>query len=193
MTDSIPAPVRTLEDREIPSPGTWILDPAHTSAQFVARHLMVTKVRGTFHQLEGSIEVGSRPKDSRVEVAIVADSIDTGVEDRDAHLRSPDFLDVESHPTITFVGTEVTPAEEGRWKVAGDLTIRGTTRPVTLEVQFLGVFTDPYGNAKAAFSATTEIDREDWGLSWNVPLEGGGWLVSKKISIEIEAQAALQD
>lgn len=181
--------VRTLDDRQVPAPGTWVLDPAHTSVEFVARHLVVTRVRGTFHRLEGSIEVAERPEDSRVEVTIHADSLDTRVGDRDAHLRSPDFLDVEQHPTIEFRSTGIRPTGE-RWEVEGDLTIRGTTRPVILGVEFLGVFTDPFGNDKAAFTATTEIDREDWGLTWNVPLEGGGWLVSKSVQIEIEAQAA---
>jgi polyisoprenoid-binding protein YceI len=172
----------------LPETGTWNLDPTHTVVGFMARHLMVTKVRGTFKTFSGTITVGDTPETSSVHVSIDAASIDSGTADRDNHLRSPDFLDVESFPTLTFKSTAVRANGDG-YLVDGDLTIRDTTKPVTLEMTFDGTATDPWGNTKAAFTATTSINREDWGLTWNVPLEKGGVLVSKDIKIEIEAQA----
>lgn len=173
----------------LPETGTWNLDPTHTVVGFMAKHLMVTKVRGSFKAFSGSIQIGSSPEESSVSVSIDASSIDTGTADRDGHLRSGDFLDVENHPTIEFRSTAVRQAGSD-YQVDGELTIRGVTKPVTLDMTFDGVATDPWGNSKAAFTATTSINREDWGLTWNVPLETGGLLVSKEIKIEIEAQAA---
>lgn len=173
----------------LPQTGTWTIDPAHTVVGFMARHLMVTKVRGSFKTFSGAITVGETPEVSSVEVSIDAASIDTGTADRDNHLRSADFLDVETFPALTFTSTAVRQNGSG-YSVDGDLTIRDTTKPATLEMAFDGTATDPWGNAKAAFTATTSINREDWGLTWNVPLETGGLLVSKDIKIEIEVQAA---
>lgn len=173
----------------LPAPGVWELDPAHTTVGFVARHLMVTKVRGRFTGVSGSITVAERPEDSCVEVTIDAASVDTREEARDNHLRSPDFLDVEHYPTITFRSTGVRHLGGNRWAVDGELTIRGVTRPVTLDVTYEGAVRDPWGGERIGFSATTEIDRDDWGVSWNVPLEAGGLLVGKKVKIEIEAEA----
>ncbi len=172
-----------------PEPGTWAIDPAHTVVGFNARHLMVAKVRGSFTTFDGTIHIDDDPAASSVEVTIDAASIDTGVADRDAHLRSPDFLDVENHPTIEFRSTAVRADGDG-YQVHGDLTIRGTTRPVTLDMEYLGLARDPWGNDKAMFTATTKIDREDWGLSWNQALETGGLLVGKQVTIELEVQAA---
>lgn len=180
---------RTIDGREVPAPGKWEFDPAHTIVGFSARHLVVTRVRGRFTEFTGSIHVAEQPEDSSVEVEISTASINTEVPDRDAHLRSPDFLDVENHPTITFRSTSIRPEGES-WIVTGDLTILEETHPVDLTMNFLGVVTDPWGNAKAAFTAEGELVREDWGVTWNVPLEGGGLLVSKKIQLEIEAQAS---
>jgi polyisoprenoid-binding protein YceI len=173
----------------LPEAGTWSFDPSHTSIGFVAKHLMVAKVRGTFASSAGSITVGDTPESSSVEVSIDAASLDTGTADRDNHLRSPDFLDVENYPTITFRSTGVRSLGGDEFAIDGDLTIKDVTKPVTLAVTFDGVATDPWGNRKAGFTASTTIQREDWGLTWNVPLEQGGWLVGKDVNIEIAAEA----
>jgi polyisoprenoid-binding protein YceI len=188
MTDS-PTTIREVEGRRAPAAGTWTIDATHTTVEFVARHLMVSKVRGAFRTFTGSFTVGDDPADSKLEVSVDMASVESGTADRDNHLRSADFFDIEQFPTMTFVSTSVEPAGSD-WKVTGDLTIRDVTRPLTLDVEFLGVMADPWGNAKAVFSARGEIDREDFGLTWNVPLETGGFLVSKTVHIEIEAQAA---
>jgi polyisoprenoid-binding protein YceI len=150
---------------------------------------MVTKVRGNFGSYSGNISIAEPIENSSVEVSIEAASVSTGAEDRDNHLRSADFFDVESHPTITFRSTAVRRTGSD-FEVDGELTIVGVTKPVTLDVEFDGEATDPWGNNKAGFTASTTIDRETWGLTWNAPLEAGGVLVSKEIKIEIEAQAA---
>lgn len=173
----------------MPDTGTWALDPAHTTVGFKARHLVAAKVRGSFKTFSGAIHIGDSPEDSSVEVSIDAGSIDTGVEDRDGHLRSPDFLHIEEYPTLEFESTAVRSAGSG-YEVDGDLTIRGTTNPVTLGLEYHGLVTDPWGNSKALFTAHTKIDREAWGLVWNAPLEAGGWLVGKTVDIELEVQAA---
>lgn len=172
----------------LPETGTWTIDPAHTAVGFSARHLVAARVRGSFKSFSGVIEMGDQPEDSSVSVSIDAASIDTGVEDRDAHLRSEDFLDVDNYPTLDFVSNAVRPVAGG-YEVDGNLTIRGTTRPVTLDMVYSGVMQDPWGNEKAIFSATTKINREVFGLTWNAPLEAGGWLVGKDVEIEIEVQA----
>ena len=190
MSQDTIALTRVVEDRQVPAAGTWTIDPTHTQAEFVARHLMVTKVRGGFQDIAGTIVVADDPAQSVVEVTIPVATVSTGTADRDAHLTSPDFFDVEQFPTISFSSTSVEP-NGSSWKLTGDLTIRDVTKPVTIDFEFLGISSDPWGNAKAAFSASTEVEREEWGLSWNVPLEGGGVLVSKTIKLEIEAQASL--
>ncbi len=174
----------------LPQTGTWAIDAAHTTVGFSVKHLMTARVRGTFDELEGTIRMGDTPEQSSVEVTIDAASIGTGAADRDAHLRSPDFLDVESYPTIRFASTEVRSGEGTRYEVDGDLTIKDVTHPVTLELTYGGLVTDPWGNDKAIFSASTTIDRERWGLTWNQALEAGGWLVGKNVDIELEVQAA---
>lgn len=174
-----------------PAPGVWKFDPTHSTLTITARHLMVTKVRGTFEDIDANIVVAEDPADSSVEVIAKAGSVSTGVADRDAHLRSPDFLDAETYPEITFRSTEVVPDGSG-WKLTGDLTIRDVTRPVVFDLSFDGSAQDPYGNTKAAFTATGEIDREEWGLTWNVPLESGGVLVSRTFGIEFDVQATLE-
>lgn len=167
--------------------GTWILDPDHTKIGFVAKHLMVSKVRGHFDEFDSNIEVAENLTDTKVEVSLDAASITTGAADRDGHLRSGDFLDVENYPKLTFTSTDI--RQEGDiWKVTGDLTIRGETRPITLDVEYEGTATDPWGNEHVGFNASAKLVREDWGLTWNVPLEGGGWLVSKEVDLEIEGQ-----
>ena len=169
------------------STGTWTIDPTHTVLGFVARHLMVTKVRGSFTDVAGTVVVAENLADSTAEVTIKTASVQSGTADRDAHLRSGDFFDVENYPEITFRSTSF----DGETLV-GDLTIKGITKPVTLDVEFGGVATDPWGNEKAAFEATGEIDRTDWGLTWNANLEKGGVLVSEKIKLALDVQLAKQ-
>ena len=173
----------------LPATGTWAIDPTHTTVGFSARHLMAAKVRGSFKAFSGSIDISDSPESSSVSVSIDAASIDTGVEDRDNHLRSPDFLDVDNFGSLEFASTAVR-AVGGGYEVDGNLTIRDKTVPVQLDMEYAGVMTDPWGNEKAIFSASTKINREDFGLTWNAPLEAGGWLVGKDVQIEIEVQAA---
>jgi polyisoprenoid-binding protein YceI len=180
---------RVVDDRTVPAAGRWAVDTHHSNVEFVARHLMVTKVRGRFADYDATIEIAEQPEDSRVDVTINAASISTGDEGRDGHLVSADFLDVEQYPTLTFHSTAVRPTGESNWRVDGDLTLHGVTRPTVLDVEVGGVASDPWGNTKAFFSASTELDREDFGLTWNQPLAGGGVLVGKKVKIELEIQA----
>lgn len=169
--------------------GVWTLDKAHTKVGFVAKHLMVTKVRGHFDSYESTVEIADDLTDSKIEVTFDASSITTGAEDRDQHLRSEDFLDVENHPSIKFVSTDIERGDDSKeWKVTGDLTILDVTRPVTLEATYEGAAIDPWGNTHIGFGAQTTIKREDWGLNWNAALEGGGWLVSKDVVLDIEGQ-----
>jgi polyisoprenoid-binding protein YceI len=181
MHDSIPGYVA----------GTWDLDPVHSHIGFMARHLMVSKVRGRFGQFDVQIVTADNPVDSSVTVSIDAASVDTGNEQRDDDLRSERFLDAVQHPLITFRSTGVTAAGGDKYKVAGDLTIKGVTKPVTLDVEAGGFGPDPFGGTRAGFSATTEIDRTDFGVSFNAPVPGGV-MVSEKIQIEIEAEAVLR-
>lgn len=179
---------REVDGRTVPTPGTWVFEPTHTKIEAVARHLMVTRVRGHFIDYEGSIEIAEDPTESTVELTFETKSIATGVDDRDNHLRSADFMDADNYPTITFTSTSVEPADGDTWALTGDLTIRGMTKPIAIQVTFLGVVADPFGQHKAAFSGSGEFDRRQYGLTWNVPLDGGGLLVSEKFRLEIEAQ-----
>ncbi|MBV8517504.1 MAG: YceI family protein [Acidobacteria bacterium] len=175
---------------------TWQIDPAHSSVEFAVKHMMFTTVRGRFKDVKGTIEVDeSNPDNSRVNVELTANSIDTGSPDRDAHLRSADFLDVEKHPTLTFVSKRVEGAakQEGdRFRVIGDLTIRGTTMEVTLDCVYEGTGKDPWGGTRAGSRASARIDRREWGLKWNQALETGGVLVANEVRIEVEVQAVKQ-
>jgi polyisoprenoid-binding protein YceI len=183
---------RTFNGIEVPEPGVYVFDPAHTVVGAVARHLMVTKVRGHFTKVTGSVTIAEDPLQSSVEVYIDAASIDTGQEQRDGHLRSPDFLDVETYPQLTFKSTGIVKQDGSDLVVAGDLTIRGVTRPIELPVEFLGVSTSPWGTEVMGFSAAIELDREDFGMTWNQALETGGVLVSKKLKVELEVEAIRQ-
>jgi polyisoprenoid-binding protein YceI len=168
----------------------WQLDTAHTSVGFIARHMGLSKVRGTFRTVSGEIE--GDPDDvtsARARIEVDLSSIDTGNPDRDAHLKSADFFDAEKHPTMTFVTKGVEPAGE-IYKVRGDLTIKGETREVELDYEHGGESKDPYGNRKVGGSLTGTIKRSEWGLTWNVPLDTGGWLVSDNVKLEIDFQAA---
>lgn len=175
----------------------WTIDPAHTLVEVSAKHMMITNVKGRFPGVSGTIVADEEhPDRSRVEVAIDAASIDTGNEQRDEHLRSADFLDVAEHPQITFRSTSVDRAysEPGdEFQVTGELTIRGRTHPVTLDVTYEGAGADPWGGERASFSARTRIDRRDWGLTWNQALEAGGILVGNELRISLEVQATRDD
>ena len=167
---------------------TWKIDPAHTQAEFSVKHLMIATVRGHFGNVNGTVTIeNDDPTTAKIDVSIDATSLDTRDEKRDAHLRSPDFFNVEKYPTITFKSTKVERSGDD-FRVTGDLTIAGVTRPVTLQVEEGGRARDPWGNEKAGFSATTKIKRSEFGLTWNVALEAGGVLVGDDIKISIEAQ-----
>jgi polyisoprenoid-binding protein YceI len=184
----------TLETtRETTAQSTWTIDPAHTLVEFSAKHLMITTVRGGFSEVAGTIVVNeANPSQSSVEVDIAAASIDTRVDQRDAHLRSADFLHVENFPKITFRSRRIEGApdvEGNRFRIVGDLTIRGTTREVALDVTYDGRREDPWGGERIGFSADTRIDRRDFGLTWNQALEAGGVVVGNDIRIHLEVQA----
>jgi polyisoprenoid-binding protein YceI len=188
---SIELTTETNTRTEAPAVGTYQLDPAHSDFRIIARHLMVSKVTGTFGELSGTIEVAENPAESTVEVVAQAATIETGTADRDGHLRSADFLDAETYPEITFKSTNLERSGK-EWKLTGDLTIRDITKPASFDLSYEGTAVDPFGNQKAVFTATGQIDREAWGLTWNVPLEGGGVLVSRQFKVEFDIQAVLQ-
>jgi polyisoprenoid-binding protein YceI len=192
MTSSIEAVTRDWEGLTIPTAGTYLLDAAHKRVGFVARHMMVAKVRGEFAEATATITVAEDPTQSSVTATIQAASINTAQADRDAHLRSPEFLDVEQFPTLEFRSTGVKSRDGNEFVLTGELTIKGVTRTVDLDVEFEGVGRSPFGQDIFGFSASTEIDREEFGLTWNVALETGGVLVGKKIKIEIVGEAVRQ-
>ena len=170
--------------------GSYALDPAHTRIGFVARHAMVTKVRGAFGTFEGRAEVdGADLSRSTVVLTIEAASIDTGNEQRDGHLRSNDFLAMDQFPQITFTSTAVRPTGPEALEITGDLTVRGVTRPVTVPFTFEGAAVDPFGNARIGFEGATTISRQDFGITWNAPLEAGGVLVSDKVTLQFDVSA----
>ncbi|GAA3954900.1 YceI family protein [Actinomadura viridis] len=167
--------------------GTWNIDPAHSEVTFVIRHLM-SKVRGSFTEFSGTVQIAEDLAASTATAEISMASIDTRHADRDAHVRTSDVLDVENHPTMTFATTGVR-SEGGDHYLDGDLTIKGVTRPVTLEVEFNGIGEDPWGGTRAGFSASTTINRKDWGIEFNIPLAGDKALLSDKVDIQLEVQA----
>ena len=170
--------------------GEYTIDAAHSRLGFVARHAMVTKVRGGFNDFAGSLYVDADdPTRSRARVEIQATSIDSRNPDRDAHLRSNDFLAMDEYPTITFESTAITPVDDETFRVDGDLTIRGVTKPVSLDVEYLGAALDPWGNTRLGFEGSVTVNRKDWGVSWNTALEAGGVLVSDKVTLEVEIAA----
>ena len=169
--------------------GDYTIDASHSRLGFNARHAMVTKVRGQFQEFEGTAHVDTQtPANSTVELAIKAASISTGAPDRDNHLRSADFFDVEQYPTWTFRSTEVS-RDGDEWTITGDLTIKDVTKPVTIEFEETGSAVDPFGNVRVGFEGSTTINRKDWGLTWNAALETGGVLVSEKIKLEFDVSA----
>jgi polyisoprenoid-binding protein YceI len=170
--------------------GTYTIDPSHSRLGFVARHAMVTKVRGSFNKFDATVDVdGDNLAASKVSVTIDVDSIDTRNEQRDGHLRSNDFLDIATHPEITFVSTDITPVGDDVIRVTGDLTIKGVSKPVTLDFAYEGSAVDPFGNLRVGFEGSVVINRKDWGITWNAALETGGVLVSDKVTLEFEISA----
>jgi len=191
QTQAGPAVTRLVGGAELPAPGRGQIDPGHTEVAFIGRHFMLTKVRGRFTGVSGVIEVAEQPGDTTVDVTIDMTSVESGNQARDEHLRSADFFDVEHYPAATF------SARASGWQgttgvLAGELTLRGVTRPVSLQAEYLGYAADPWGGHRVVFTAAGTVDREDWGLTWNLPLDGGGLVVSKEIRIEIELEAVLQ-
>ena len=173
-----------------PLTGTYTLDPTHTRIGFVARHAMVTKVRGSFNEFEGTATIdGDDPARSSARVTIQAASIDTRNADRDAHLRTNDFLALEEYPQITFVSTEIRHVDETTFEVSGDLTIKGVTNRITVPFEFEGAAQDPFGNQRIGFDGSVTLSRKDYGITWNAALETGGVLVSDKIVLEFEVSA----
>jgi polyisoprenoid-binding protein YceI len=170
--------------------GHYVLDPAHSRIGFVARHAMVTKIRGHFASFEGDAYIDLvDPSQSRVHAVIQAESIDTGNAQRDGHLRTGDFLDARTHPVITFESIKTEALSEDTFRVSGMLTIKGVAREVTINFVFGGAVVDPLGNTRIGFEGTTTVNRRDWGVAWNAPLETGGVLVSEKVTLEIEVSA----
>jgi polyisoprenoid-binding protein YceI len=184
--------VRLVEGEEVPAAGTYAIDQSHSHVGFAVRHLMVSKVRGRFSDFAGTVEIAENPLDSKVSVTIQTASADTRDENRDAHLRSEDFFDSENWPTMTYRSRSVRPTGKGRYIVDGDLTIKDVTAAVPLEVTFEGGGGDPWGGVRIGFSATAELDREAFEINWNSPLDGGGFVLGKKVSIELEVEAVKQ-
>lgn len=181
-TETIPTNIGELA-------GEWTFDPAHTRLGFVARHAMVTKVRGAFNEFEGKVSVPDQLSNATVTLVMKTASIDTRNEQRDGHLRSGDFLSIDQHPTITFVSTSIRETGTDTFEVAGDLTIKGVTQSVAVPFTFEGAAIDPYGNVRAGFEGSVTISRGDFGITWNAALETGGMLVSDKIALEFEISA----
>ena len=170
--------------------GTYALDPTHSRIGFVARHAMVTKVRGSFNEFEGSGHFDAEdPAESHLHVTIQAASIDTRNADRDGHLRGNDFFDMEAYPEIVFSSTEVERVGDDDYRVTGDLTIKGVTKPVVVDFEYTGTAVDPYQNQRIGFEGKTTINRKDWGVTWNAALETGGVLVGEKVTLELEVSA----
>jgi polyisoprenoid-binding protein YceI len=174
--------------------GTYAIDPTHSRIGFVARHAMVTKVRGSFNEFEGSGYFDAEnPAASHLALTIQAASIDTRNADRDGHLKSNDFFDMENYPEITFASTAVEQLDPETYRVTGDLTIKGVTKPVTVDFEFTGAATDPFGNHRIGLEGKTTVNRKDWGVNWNAALEAGGVLVSEKVTLEFEVSAIRTD
>ncbi len=188
MTSQSDALTRVVEGRAVPVPRRWAFEAGNSEIAFSVKHMMISRVRGRFKDFSGTIEIADQPEESTAAVSIAAASIDTGLDFRDKDMRGPDFLDVERHPTLEFTSTDLKAAGD-TWELTGDLTIAGRTRPITLDVEFQGAAIDPWGHQKAVFSAKTELVREDFGLTYNKAIEGGGVLIGSTIRIEIEIQA----
>lgn len=177
-----------MSDLSALTPGTWNVDPSHSGLNFSVKHLMVSKVRGRFRDFTGTITIAADPLQSSVVASAKVDSIDTSDENRDGHLKTGDFFDAAAHPSIDFRSTKI-EAAGGNYRLLADLTIKGVTRNVAFDLEFDGVGTDPWGNTKAGFTASAEINRKDWGLEYNAVLETGGVLIGEKVKLELDIQA----
>jgi len=192
MSETAAGLTRTVDGHVLPVPGTFSLDPAHSVVGFVVRHMMIAKVRGRFRGASGTLTVAEDPLASTLQVDIDVSTIDTGEPDRDGHLRSADFFDVEQHPTLTYHATGLAPSGGEDFQVEGELHLHGVTQQIPLEVTFEGVGEDPMGSQRLGFTATGELDREAFGLTWNQPLAQGGVLVGQTVKLEIEAEFVRQ-
>jgi polyisoprenoid-binding protein YceI len=186
------SPARTIAETDRPAPGLWRIDPGHAEVAFIGRHFGLTRIRGRFTGVSGEVTIAPDLATSVVSVDIEMASVSSGDPARDDHLRSADFFDVGNHPVATFRSTGVRAAGPAG-TLSGELTIKGVTRSIDLDVEFLGATRDPWGNERTVFTATATIDREDWGLTWNMLLEAGGLLVSKEIRLEIEVELIRSD
>jgi polyisoprenoid-binding protein YceI len=183
---------RTIEGVELPPAGTYTFDPAHTTVEFIGKH-MFTKTRGRFTKAEGTIVIGETPETSSVAVTIDAASIQSNSEQRDGHLVSADFLNVERWPNVTFRSTGFRHTGGTNFELDGELTIKDITNPITLKGRYLGTGTNPFGKVSAGFTATASFEREDYDMTWNMALEAGGWLVGKTVTVEVEVEAIKED
>jgi polyisoprenoid-binding protein YceI len=169
------------------TPGKWVVDPSHSNVEFVVRHMMVSKVRGRFNAFSGEVEISENLADSKVTASIETASVDTRDENRDGHLKSADFFDADTFPTLNFVSTSLTP-KDGEYLLTGDLTVKNVTKSVSFNLEFNGTGPDPYGGVRSGFSATTKISRKEFGLTWNALLETGGAVVSDEATIHLEIE-----
>jgi polyisoprenoid-binding protein YceI len=172
-----------------PEPGTWAIDMGHSRVGFAGRHLMVSRVRGGFARFAGAVHVGATPAETTAELIIEAASVESGFADRDNHLRSPDWFAAEAYPQILVRAHSLRHVSGVAWAASADLTIRGITRPVPLALKYYGVADDPWGHRKLGLTATAEVDREEWGMTWNMPLNAGGVVAGKTIRLEIDIEA----
>lgn len=184
--------VRIVDGRLVPVPGVWELDAGHTQVGFEGRHLKVTRVRGRFTKFNGRLIVAEVPEESIAELDIDAASIDSGFKDRDEHLKSADWFDVRRYPAISFRTVEISHASGNHWKANGELTIKEISRPIEVDVEFAGAVSDPWGNSKIGAVVRADVDREAWGLVWNLPLDAGGFVVGRTIHLTVDVEAVLK-
>ncbi|HYL08858.1 MAG TPA: YceI family protein [Candidatus Udaeobacter sp.] len=184
--------VRVVNGRWVPIAGVWEFDPGHTEVSFEGRHLMVSRVRGRFTSFSGRLVVGEVPEQSTAELSIQAASVESGFQDRDDHLKSADWFDVDRHPAITFRSGILAHISGSHWKAQGVLAVKGVERPIELDVEFLGGVTDPWGTPKIGALIKGEVDREAWGLTWNVPLDSGGLVVGQKVALIVTVEAVFR-
>jgi polyisoprenoid-binding protein YceI len=184
--------VRIVDGRLVPVPGIWEFDPGHTEVSFEGRHLTVTRVRGRFRRFSGRLIVAEVPEASIAELAIEASSIDSGFKDRDEHLESDDWFDAERYPTIIFRSRGISHVSGNRWQAGGELTIKDISRPIDVQIEFAGAVSDPWGNPKIGAAVRAEVDREAWGLDWNMPLNAGGFVVGRTVQLIVDVEAVLR-
>lgn len=184
--------VRIVDGRLVPVPGVWELDAGHTQVGFEGRHLKVSRVRGRFTKFSGRLIVAEIPEESIAELDIDATSIDSNFKDRDEHLKSADWFDVERYPSISFRSGHISHVSGNRWRTTGELTIKEISRPVDADVEFAGAVIDPWGNPKIGAVVRADVDREAWGLVWNLPLDAGGLVVSRTIHLTVDVEAVLK-